>query len=292
MTTVFSTPVSSVEPAKRADACPLTLFIHVPKTAGTTFNSLLSYQYGHRRSLWVPWQDTRVEHNLMQLDPAERDRLTLIRGHFPFGWHEHFDRPVRYISMLRHPVDRILSLFYYLRHEPDCADARAARSAKSVEEFVVRRETPHVDNDQVRLLSGCTGSPDAQAVETAKQHLHHDFCCVGITERFEETVVMMAQRLGWRKPVFFVSSKRNRRRPRIDDLSSHARRVIERHNEHDLALYEYAARRFDAACREPDQNFNLAMARLRRRNRLARVALPLPLWFLRTLRKPFMATRG
>ena len=285
MTPAYPTPASP-EPC----SSPLTLFVHVPKTAGTTFNSLLSYQYGHRRSLWVPWQDTDIAHHWRRMTAAQRHRLRLIRGHFPYGGHPSLQRPVRYVSMLRHPVDRVVSLYYYLLDEPDCADARAARAAKSVEAFVAGMQTHHVSNDQVRLLSGApsrAGLVTADHLATAKRHVDEDFVCVGITERFPETVLLMAERLQWQRPLFYLSSKRNHRRPQVSELAPHVRRVIERYNEYDLELYEHVSRRFDLLLQDRAEDFAVAKSRLQRRNRIAELALPLPLWTLRRLRQSF-----
>lgn len=284
MRTAIPEPAPLTTPA--ADS-PVTMFVHLPKTAGTTFNSLLSYQYGHRRSLWVPWDNVDLEQTLLRLSPEKRQRLNLIRGHFPFGWHEFLERPVRYITMLRHPVDRVISMYYYFRTGPDCHEQRLARSSRSIEDFVTREATTMVENDQVRRLSGQMvgfGEVDSTIFQTALSNLNDRFCCVGLTERFDESILLMAQQLHWTRPVFYLSSNVTRQRPSLQEISAQARRLIEKYNEFDLALYEKAVQRFTAAVEVRRAEIDREKQRLERRNRLASRLLPGPLWMLRRMR--------
>ena len=41
------------------------------------------------------------------------DRIRYLSGHVPFGVHRVFDRPARYITVLRNPVERVVSSFYF-----------------------------------------------------------------------------------------------------------------------------------------------------------------------------------
>jgi hypothetical protein len=70
---------------------------------------------------------------------AEFGRFTLITGHF---WHSPgslLNRPRSYLTMLRRPEDRILSLYYSLRHQPPEDDNRLvveAAQAMTLDEFL------------------------------------------------------------------------------------------------------------------------------------------------------------
>lgn len=270
----------------------VTMFVHIPKTAGTTFNSVLSYQYGHRRSLWIPWDHVCVQDTLCRLGDEDRARLTLVRGHVPFGWHEHINRPVRYITMLRHPVDRVVSLYYYFKQGPDCHEHRLAKSCGSVEEFVASEATLQVDNDQVRRLSGRAlgfGEVTSEALRAAITHVTH-FACVGLTERFDESILLMARALDWWWPVFYLSSNITRKRPSLTEISSSTRSLIEKYNEHDLALYEHCVKQFEATLDTQGESMDYAKLRLQRRNRLASRLLPGPLRLMRGLRSAFSNT--
>lgn len=271
----------------------VTMFVHIPKTAGTTFNSVLSYQYGHRRSVWVPWDNVRVEDTIDRLADGDRDRLTLVRGHFPFGWHEYLERPVRYITMLRHPVDRVVSLYYYFRQGPDCQEHRLARSCRSVEEFVAREETLQVDNDQVRRISGQPvgfGEVTSRVLQTAITNLTDHFTCVGLTERFDESILLMANALQWRWPVFYLSSNVTVQRPSLTEIPASTRALIEKYNEHDMNLYARAVQQFESLLETHGPQVDDAKRRLHRRNRLAERLLPAPLWVMRGVRSAFSNT--
>lgn len=87
-----------------------TVFVHIPKTAGTSLNVLLSAAFpGDRIS---PPQTTLA---LLQHEAYDLDRHELITGHL--SWSDlarHFPRR-RLFTVLREPVSRCLSLYGFLR---------------------------------------------------------------------------------------------------------------------------------------------------------------------------------
>ena len=96
------------------------IFIHIHKTAGTTFNSILSREYRAVPSLWMPpTNDIGSGENIMEmLSEEELHQLRLLRGHIYFGLHKFLsgEQPV-YFTFMRNPVNRIISYYYHMRHE-------------------------------------------------------------------------------------------------------------------------------------------------------------------------------
>ena len=90
------------------------------KTAGTSLREILSRQYG-----------AAVVHKVGETDPngrwspvgpdltraIEQSGTRVFSGHMAFGLHEYIPGPCVYVTMLRHPIDRIASYYdWVLRH--------------------------------------------------------------------------------------------------------------------------------------------------------------------------------
>src|SRR5687768_14239089 len=92
----------------RANA--LLVFVHIPKTAGVTFSTILAgfYQPG----VYSIYSTAEIA-KFQQLTEAQRGTYELLQGHFPYGIHDYIPRPTQYITFLRDPVARVVSLYYF-----------------------------------------------------------------------------------------------------------------------------------------------------------------------------------
>ena len=95
---------------------PILIHVHIPKTAGTTINTLLAAALSEAKQLYCSLhKDPGV---LAAASQFERDEIGFVFGHHPYGLHRLFTRPVCYLACLREPRQRILSLYrYLLAHE-------------------------------------------------------------------------------------------------------------------------------------------------------------------------------
>ena len=78
------------------------IFLHIPKAAGTTLTRILERYYNKDR-IFVIW-GRRLQESIGEftsLPAASRAEIMLLRGHMPFGLHEHLPEPSTYITMLR-----------------------------------------------------------------------------------------------------------------------------------------------------------------------------------------------
>ena len=112
-----STPPSEMEAdSRRSGTNEAVIFLHLPKTAGTTVNRLIEWEY--RLSEMYSIDPVLFEWSAAHLRKLTRDRLKKIRmfkGHMLFGLHEVLPQPATYITVLRDPVDRVISAFYFMR---------------------------------------------------------------------------------------------------------------------------------------------------------------------------------
>ena len=265
------------------------VFVHIPKTAGSTINSVLSFQYGHKNSHWYAKQteNSSVEPVYEELRAMGRLDCRLIRGHFSYGVHRRLEWPCRYISFLRDPIQRIKSFYYYAKKCEGMYWGDVSSPYSDILEFVCHSDTRLIDNLQVRYLSGCNpdvGGCCVEMLELAKQNIERDFLFVGLTERFDESLVVLADMLEWRRPLFYLKAMVNRGRPKAvagDDVVSSE---IAKRNKYDLELYEWVARRFDRQFLSRHEHYEKMLSKLRRYNKLASVCVPVPLRIYRKFR--------
>lgn len=223
-----------------------TVFIHVPKTAGVTLKSVLYRQYpdafswGSRdRGLLASWESTLAD---LQQQLEGRPLPGLIHGHFPYGIHEVIG-PVQYMTMLRNPVDRVISAYWYLRRHKvggewfgeSLSSAKLAADEMSLEEFVERDPAGGMHNGQTCMLAG-TGFGTEPDLSLALTNLV-SCASVGLTERFDESLERYRQVFDWKASIehqnYNVAEERHIVEPET-------RALIESYNELDLQLYAFA----------------------------------------------------
>jgi hypothetical protein len=207
------------------------------------------------------------------LPPAERSRYQIIRGHFGYGLHELCGEPCKYITVLRDPVERAISHYYYvLKRKDHYLHKKVTSENIGLKEYVVSGITGEMDNGQLRMLAGDAayrapfGTCSEEHLAIAKQNLKHDFLVVGISERFDETLLVLREVLNIFTP-FYLNQKVNNKRPKRDTFSEAVITAIRQHNQLDDELYRYANELLDEliATKIPFFRFKLALFRLRLR---------------------------
>lgn len=252
--------------ASSVPANPLLIFLHLPKTAGTTLASVLEHEYG--ADAIVNCYDMTFVDDLASIEPDVLERARVIQGHFYFGVHSVLSRPASYITMLRDPVDRVVSHYHFVRSQPDHY-LYAEANALSLVDFVISRAGDEPNNDQTRLLAGArTNTPDASTLlDIAKQHLLDHFKVVGLTEEFDRSMILMKRVLGWKTP-HYVSQNVGHYSTAREMLSADVLRQINDFNALDRELYEFARLRFVAEIKRQDATFEREVLSFRLSNEL------------------------
>ena len=213
--------------------------MHIPKTAGRTLRSILEKNYS--KDEVIRTYSTKQIERFQSLSKNEKDQIKLIIGHNYFGMHEHLDGPFSYITMLRDPIERVLSLYYFILREPGTPMYKKY-NGKGLDYFL--DEEPQTINWQTRFVSG--GELD---LSKAKDHLKKYFSVVGISERFDESLLLIEKELGI-KNLNYKSFNVTPNRPRKEEISPQILKRIEQNVNLDLELYKYALELFEEKLNE------------------------------------------
>jgi hypothetical protein len=261
-------------PAVLSDPIPTSpesrvVFFDLPKTAGKTMWLILQRQY-------TPTAVFRTEDYAVAptLTPQKWDNTQVLLGHFGFGikvgWPE---RPVR-ITVLRNPEERMLSHYAHISRGPKHPLARkilAETGAPLTMDTYLDSRWWEIDNGQTRMLAG----PEAMALpfgecgqdvfETAKRNLLENIALTGLTERFDETLLLLRRMFGWNLPCY-LSENIGTSRPRREAVSLETLQRISELTRWDRELYALAETRLDEHIAEAGPSFAVSLHRFRRAN--------------------------
>jgi hypothetical protein len=255
-------------------------FVHIPRTGGGTVATAITYNYARLKSGGNFQRSPEKTANSLErlATNLTQSGIRAVGDHVPLGlYRRYLPANSRYLTFLRDPVDRVLS-HYYLhaipedtwirriwprlealdRHERERRPGEPFAAMPEVESLPasvdvslkagLARRIPIYDNFATRFLWGgesLFGDLPSDALERAKENLA-SFAFVGITERLDESIVLLGRWLGVGLMPYRPRHIRADRPPLADTAES-LRALIEEHNALDIELYQFARQRFERA---------------------------------------------
>lgn len=216
-----SQPTEAAAPGPVLDGYAQVFFLHIPKTAGRSFQRFLREDSGLGEVLRLP-PDQRFFAAL-----ASAERYPVVHGHAPYPVTSVLAQPLFVITFLRSPVERAVSAFEYVERRGDRPVSRVRRE-RGIQTIADLADSNRASNLQTLLLgvdyelepvlerfkSGELGAREARAelrrraargsdagtLERAKQRLERiEF--IGITEAFDDSLRLFAHRIGHEAPL-------------------------------------------------------------------------------------------
>jgi hypothetical protein len=254
--------VSDREPTAE-DADRVLLFLHIPKTAGLSlaqpiYKNFMEIPRAGRDS--VHWyrdeegqgrkgfalEDAREPPSPAALRAFAHPSLRAVVGHFTFGIHRYIPRPSTYITVLREPVSRVVSRY---AHQIIWRDDQfgVVSGNLNISGYVGRAADCDIDNGQVRRLCRADapfGQCTPRMLARAKANLRRHFTLVGLTERFDETLLMLGTMFGWTRLIYQPAGV-NIHRAKVVRPDERDREQIAELNRFDGELYEFAREAFE-----------------------------------------------
>ena len=228
------------------------LFLHIPKTAGTSFLLMLQNAFGDNRVRRIKDVDDGTRAVLAGIVERELDAISCLTGHLPLWLFDgQLDRFAPF-TVLREPVSRVLSLYRFtLASSEDNLNRLGLKPDSTLREFLDSRHPEiyvQANNGMVRFLSGdarlwdfdCAefwgDETEVGGLDRAVGNLRGiDF---GLTEDMRGT--LERARSCWRAPYELREYRENlTQRSDAEDSAGDIARIFAM-NAYDLALYNRA----------------------------------------------------
>ncbi len=181
----------------------LAIFLHIPRTGGTTLNTVFFANYAKDEILSIY---SREDFAGAGRALEERgDSLRLVQGHF---LHDELvegllrERKARLFTFVRHPVERLVSEYLFLKSWPHSQMYAVLRDGNISFADYIRMETAafrfRTKNLMTRIFSrapfeGVEPPPEVEALALERARA---YAFVGIMERFDASLLLLGDMLG------------------------------------------------------------------------------------------------
>lgn len=231
---------------------PVVVFVHIPKTGGTTVRRYLMKHFPKS----IRFDSLKAfSRDFVGAEPEQKDQFDLISGHVPTGViHHHTTRPCFYLTFFRDPLAKMISNYSHVLRWPSHRWHRRFVAKKiTLEKFLTRHEDVRdflLDNPMTRCFSDPLQTHDerpltAERVEQIKDRLGGQFGFIGLAERDADSIFLLSRKLG-RKPRHYLSHNVTRRVEGTPaGLSGEVVARFRELNWADYELYAYAEQAFE-----------------------------------------------
>lgn len=230
---------ASIYERVRAGERPL-YFAHVPKTAGTSFYAVLDNYFAADQI--CPWNTP----DFLESEPREQwQGYQLYRGHFGWLLHELLEQEPWMITMMRDPLQREISAIHHGMRDVEMRKHLPATLC----EFVRLPDAPGRMAKAYRdfLAKNVRGTTD-EWIHSAKQALD-DCVFVGLTERFDDSMALLAYKLGW-WPSEHVEPHNVKPKVQRDAIPEDTLAILREAVGPTYELYEHSVARFERDLRD------------------------------------------
>lgn len=230
-------------------------FIHIPKTGGTTMVHTLSRQIlfnkfkrlNPKRTTHPKEFLNKVE-NLLEDVIKSKSNIEVVGGHFGFGAHPAMQDPKLHFTVLREPIDRVISEYYYMKYKGMYYQDLIEKEELSLLDYVNHEETSYLNNLQTRLVAGESyGSGEEVTEQVYVKALDNlkKFASFGITEQMSNSLALFYLNLNWKRLPYYIESNINDQRPNRKKASQEDIDAITQRDKYDVLLYQEAKKIFN-----------------------------------------------
>ena len=255
MTSDPSGSLGSADPTGGSDSTTVRrfFFVHVMKTAGTTFAMQLTLQFSPSSiypARGIDWESpsdleryTDVP-RVLAVSAERRSQIRVYTGHFPYMVHELIDPRLVVLTLLRDPIERTVSV---LKHFKRLDDRYRDLDLEQIYDdahifgaFIHNHQTAIFsrtrEDGYLPIQEPITVDDHRLAVAKANLAKVH---IVGLTSRYADFIAELRSRFGWWPKGLDLSGHANVSEEPWE-IGSSLRRRIAGDNRHDIEFYRYA----------------------------------------------------
>ena len=208
------------------------MFVHIPKCAGSSFRAVLKRWYGRDHVSIDSHDPEALKQRLAGRDAPPR----AISGHFSFGMHEGAVSKPCYVSLVRDPVDRLVSLYKHARATPDHSLHAAAASLDLAGFYALTLDEPRARRWTVGVQ--CYFLARRRTFDAARPIIEASYRLLAPTEAFGQFIDAAARLAGQAADEAPVRNQRPSPPELAAAIAALAPRIRSDHGE-DQQLYEW-----------------------------------------------------
>lgn len=252
---------------------PVVIFHHIAKTAGTSMRRVVkaNYKRGELLELYGPNRGSVDWYNdyYHSLSFRRKAAIKCIAAHSAHYLIPVIDRPFRVFSLLRDPVDRVISLYYFTKvlAKQGKTEGIGARLGMEIErlgwdlediylnvggkdrESAEKRQlfAPFFNGQSRAILAPHRATVDlpfynettetVTSFQSTLDELLERHYVVGVSERYEESITLFATTFGWQH-VFIEHKNISKQRPRGKEIPEELAMLIRSFNQMDNSIHQ------------------------------------------------------
>jgi len=252
------------------------IFFHATRGGGVTLKDILARQYDNIFDIFQFKNYDERKKDLRFMSQKEQRKIELIQGHQYFGIHKELLQDCVYFTLLRHPVDRVVSAYQSFRKTKDSPHHKWANyfSLKDILErnpLGMKSGFWEFNNYYTRILANIRpdevayGEIENKHYQQARDNLREHFLFAP-SEKFDDMLVYLHHKLKWRKSPYYSRANTVKKKDRIE-VDEETKRIIRRLNHYDLELWYYAKSEFEERIKEVP-NFEKNVSGFKMMNRM------------------------
>ena len=208
-----------------------TIFIHIPKTGGTSINTAI------QNTEWQTEPNFHYRHIVLKSKLSNAGDIFLKKNIEKY-------RQYKIFMMLRHPVDRLISEYYFIKERKNFMEL-LNKKPQSFESYIKNRQT---QNGVITFLKGRRFYDIKQPTENDLDDILNGIdelpIHIGIFEHFADSLQYFTQvsKIALDKKIDV--KRMTFRRPSVEEISEDIKNLILEKNALDWELYQYGLDKF------------------------------------------------
>lgn len=225
----------------------LLVFLHMPKAGGTSLKRAIAHVYGRH---FVDYHARLSADVLQRYDLKSSADVRALVSHHGYGFHRQFGsedgamqegdgifqgRDIRYVTLIRDPVERLKSMYYFVTtfHAHRFYEATKEMAPEDFFHFMLEHSRHEMEEIQCGLLDN-TETPDfGRARDTLES-----FYMFGTVENSQGLMEDLAGGLNWPSDIPYERRNASPKEGRADIAPEVVDWIIQ-HNRNDRKLYDF-----------------------------------------------------